>query len=101
MLNEIPAQTRGKASGGVAISQFRREGELPTILLSCGSELQHAIAAAKNSKGVRVVSMPCFERFEAQKKPTARRCSQLMPPTVAIERVVKDVWYRYVGLDGV
>ena len=102
MLNEIPVQTRreGVLLGGyVAI---REKGPLQTILLSCGSELQHAIAAAKQlGDGVRVVSMPCMERFEAQ---SAQYKESVLPKScrrrVAIEAGVPDSWERYVGLDG-
>jgi transketolase len=102
MLNEIPVQTRreGVLLGGyVAI---REKGPLQTILLSCGSELQHAVAAAKQlGDGVRVVSMPCMERFEAQ---SAQYKESVLPKScrrrVAIEAGVPDSWERYVGLDG-
>jgi transketolase len=102
MLNEIPAQQRrgGVRKGGyIAIQE---SGELRTIILSCGSELQHAIAAAKQlGAGVRVVSMPCMERFDAQSA-DYKEC--VLPAScrrrVAIEAGVPDPWCRYVGLDG-
>ncbi|HET6409307.1 MAG TPA: transketolase [Chthoniobacteraceae bacterium] len=102
MLNDIPVQTRreGVLKGGyVAVKE---SGPLTTILLGCGSELQHAIAAAKTlGAGVRVVSVPCFERFNAQ--PDSYR-DEVLPPScrkrVAIEAGVSDLWYRYVGIDG-
>jgi transketolase len=102
ILNDIPVATRreGVLKGGyIAV---RETGPLETILLSCGSELQHAIAAAKVlGAGVRVVSMPCFERFAAQ--PQAYR-DEVLPPAVrkrvAIEAGVSDPWHRFVGLDG-
>ena len=51
----------------------REKGKLDLILLSCGSELQHALVAAKElGDGVRVVSMPCFERFERQSDEISR-----------------------------
>ncbi len=71
---------------------MKETGPLETILLSCGSELQHAIAAAKElGAGTRVVSMPCFERFEAQAEAyrevrAARSCRR----RVAIEAGVTD-----------
>ncbi len=64
MLNEIDVKTRreGVLRGGY-IAQ-KETAKLDLILLSCGSELQHALAAAKElGEGTRVVSMPCFERF--------------------------------------
>jgi transketolase len=102
MLNEIPVATRregARLGGYVAIKET---GELKTILLSCGSELQHAVAAAKQlGDGVRVVSVPCFERFDAQ---SAEYKESVLPSScrrrVAIEAGVPDLWFRYVGLDG-
>ena len=102
MLNEISVDKRreGALHGGyIAIPE---SGPLRTILLASGSELQHAVAAAKTlGEGVRVVSMPCMEIFNAQ--PLAYRESVLPSAVrrrVAIEAGVKDAWFRYVGLDG-
>ena len=102
MLNEIDVNLRreGVARGGY-IAQ-RESGDLDVIILSCGSELQHALAAAKElGAGARVVSMPCFERFERQ---PAEYREEVLPSAcrrrVAIEAGVPDTWYRYVGLDG-
>jgi transketolase len=80
----------------------KESGPLKAILLSCGSELQHAVAAAKTlGAGIRVVSMPCFERFNAQ--PQAYR-DEVLPPAcrkrVAIEAGVSSAWHQFVGLDG-
>jgi transketolase len=102
MLNEIDVNLRreGVARGGYIAK--KEEGKLELIILSCGSELQHAMAAAKQlGAGVRVVSMPCFERFERE---SAEYREEVLPSScrrrVAIEAGVTDVWYRYVGLDG-
>jgi transketolase len=101
-LNEIDANLRreGVARGGYIAK--KEEGELDLIILSCGSELQHALAAAKQlGAGVRVVSMPCFERFDRE---GAEYRETVLPNScrrrVAIEAGVTDIWYRYVGLDG-
>ncbi|MGI8764484.1 MAG: transketolase-like TK C-terminal-containing protein, partial [Ilumatobacteraceae bacterium] len=101
-LHEIPVQTRreGVLQGGyIAIKEI---GALQTILLSAGSEVQHAVAAAKMlGEGVRVVSLPSFHRFDAQ--PQAYR-DEVLPPScrqrVAIEAGVSGLWWKYVGLDG-
>ncbi len=102
MLNEIDVQTRraGVYKGGYIAK--RESDTLELILLSCGSELQHALAAAKElGTGTRVVSMPCFERFERQDESYRE---EVLPKScrkrVAIEAGVPDTWYRYVGLDG-
>jgi len=101
-LKDIPPHIRraGVLKGGyVAIQET---APLHTILLSAGSELQLAIAAAKElGAGTRVVSMPSFERFDAQ--PAEYRDSILPPDCrrrVAIEAGVPDLWRKYVGLDG-
>jgi carbonic anhydrase/acetyltransferase-like protein (isoleucine patch superfamily) len=102
MLNDIDVKLRreGVARGGYIAK--RETGKLDLILLSCGSELQHAMkAAGELGEGTRVVSMPCFERFERQ---SAEYREEVLPPScrrrVAIEAGVPDVWYQYVGLDG-
>ena len=100
--SQIPVQTRreGTAKGGyIAVKET---GELKLILMGAGSELQHAIAAAKElGEGVRVVSMPCMERFNGQ---SAEYQESVLPKScrkrVAIEAGVPELWYRYVGLDG-
>ncbi|MGZ5002665.1 MAG: transketolase [Chthoniobacterales bacterium] len=102
ILNEIDVNMRreGVARGGYVAK--RETAELNLIILSCGSELQHALAAAKElGDGTRVVSMPCFERFERQ---SVEYREEVLPNEcrrrVAIEAGVPDTWYRYVGLDG-
>src|SRR5216110_1844893 len=67
MLNDVDVKLRreGVLRGGYVAK--REKGTLNLIIMSCGSELQHALAAAKElGDGARVVSMPCFERFERE-----------------------------------
>ncbi len=102
MLNDIAASDRraGVLKGGyVAIQET---APLTHLLLSAGSELQLAIAAAKIlGPGTRVVSMPSFRRFDHQ-SPAYR--DAILPPScrkrVAVEAGVSDLWRKYVGLDG-
>lgn len=102
MLNEIDVKVRreGVRRGGYIAK--RESASLDLILLSCGSELQHALAAAKElGAGTRVVSMPCTERFnresdEYREEILPNKCRK----RVAIEAGVPDIWYQYVGLDG-
>jgi transketolase len=102
ILNEIDVKRRreGVLRGGYIAK--KETGKLDLILLSCGSELQHALAAAKElGEGTRVVSMPCFERFARQ--PESYR-AEVLPNEcrrrVAIEAGVPEIWSQYVGLDG-
>jgi len=101
-LNEIPVKDRreGTLKGGyVAVKET---ADLTHIILASGSELQWAVDAAKElGAGVRVVSMPCFERFDRQ---SAEYKASVLPASctkrVAIEAGVTGLWYKYVGLDG-
>ena len=103
MLNEIDVNLRreGVFRGGYIAK--KENAQLGLIIMSCGSELQHALTAAKQlGEAIRVVSMPCFERFNLQPQeyreevlPTACR------KRVAIEAGVPEIWYQYVGLDGI
>ena len=101
-LNEIPVETRreGVFKGGYIAK--KESAPLDLILLATGSELQHAMkAAAELGAGTRVVSMPCFERFESQ---SAEYKESVLPRAcrkrVSIEAGISDPWFRYVGLDG-
>src|ERR1044072_894209 len=102
MLNDIDVKLRreGVLRGGYIAR--KEKGKLDLIILSCGSELQLALAAAQQlGDSVRVVSMPCFERFNRQ--PQDYR-EEVLPnecrKRVAIEAGVTQIWYQYVGLDG-
>ena len=101
-LNEIPVESRreGVFKGGYVAR--KETAALETILLASGSELQHALKAAEElGPGTRVISMPCFERFERQ---DAAYKESVLPDAirrrVSIEAGVSDPWFRYVGLDG-
>ena len=102
MLNDITPHERraGVLKGGyIAIQET---APLTHILLASGSEVQWAVAAAKQlGAGTRVVSMPSFLRFDAQ--PQSYR-DAILPPScrkrVAIEAGVTGLWSKYVGLDG-
>src|SRR5205809_6227724 len=67
MLNDVDLKTRREGVLRGAYIAKREKGKLDLIIMSCGSELQHALAAAGQlGDGVRVVSLPCFERFNRQ-----------------------------------
>ncbi|MEM9081200.1 MAG: transketolase [Verrucomicrobiota bacterium] len=79
----------------------QEEGTLEAIVLATGSELQHAIDGAADKPGVRVVSMPCMERFDRQgddykEKILPKSCTK----RIAIEAGVSGLWWKYVGTDG-
>ena len=102
ILNDVDLTLRreGVRRGGYIAK--KEKGKLELIIMSSGSELQHALAAANQlGEGVRVVSMPCFERFKRQ---SAEYREEVLPngcrKRVAIEAGVPDTWYEFVGLDG-
>ncbi len=81
------------------------KGAPEAILLASGSETSLALEAAealtKKGRKVRVVSMVCAERFEAQ---DAAWKESVLPRAVrarvAVEAASVDWWRKYVGLDG-
>ena len=102
VLNEIPAHERRAGVLKGAYIAVQETAPLSAIILSTGSELQLAIAAAKQlGGGVRVVSVPSFEIFDLQ-SPEYREA--ILPSAcrrrVAVEAGVTGLWRKYVGLDG-
>lgn len=101
----LPHMTRSSvqiqqvARGGYILQA--EQGPLTAIILATGSEVDLALKAASQLNGVRVVSMPCCERFLAQDE--AYR-EQILPAScrarVAVEAAHTDYWYRFVGLEG-
>ncbi|MGJ8639939.1 MAG: transketolase [Opitutaceae bacterium] len=80
----------------------KETGPLEIILMATGSEVQHAIGAAEQlGAGARVVSIPCFERFDRQ---SADYIESILPlactKRVAVEAGVSSTWGKYVGLTG-
>ncbi len=101
-LSAIPVATRREGAFLGGYIAVKETAALETILLASGSELQHAVKAAEVlGPGTRVVSLPCFERFERQ---SAEYRESVLPAAcrrrVSIEAGISDPWFRYVGLDG-
>jgi transketolase len=101
MLPGTPSAKReGVMRGGYVLIQ--ESAPLDLILLATGSEVQHAVAAAhETGPGTRVVSLPCFSRFERQ--PADYR-EAVLPATcerrVSIEAGVTFGWRAFVGTRG-
>lgn len=101
-LSDVPVQVRreGAFRGGYVVK--KETGDLKLILMATGSELQHIVGAAeKLGDGVRVVSMPCLERFDRQ---SADYKEDVLPKAcrsrIAIEAGVTGLWWKYVGDQG-
>ena len=106
----LPPQSRSQAAmtdmqkGGYVL--FEPPSALDAILIATGSEVHIAVASAEQllAEGVmvRVVSMPCVERFIEQ---DAAYQAEVLPSSikarVAVEAGATDTWYRWVGDSGV
>ncbi|HXX69553.1 MAG TPA: transketolase [Polyangiaceae bacterium] len=91
---------QGVRLGGYVL--VRETAPLETILIGTGSELQHAVAAARElGAATRVVSLPCFTRFERQSRAYQ---DEVLPPSclrrVSIEAGVTFGWQKFVGVAG-
>ena len=101
-LREIPeSMAREGVFRGGYIAR-KESAKLDLILLATGSELQWAMeAAGKLGAGVRVVSLPCFERFKRQAQSYR---DEVLPPAcerrISIEAGVTQPWYEFVGPRG-
>jgi transketolase len=100
---KTPDQALQARRGGYVL--VPEQGALDAIIIATGSEVALAVEAAEKltaaGKGIRVVSMPCAEVFEAQE---AGYREAILPSDVlarvAVEAAHTDFWYKYVGLDG-
>lgn len=94
----------GVAKGGYVVSPSGKE-EADALLLASGSEVGLAVQAqailANEGINVSVVSMPSFDRFEAQ---SAEYKESVLPSSVkkrvAIEMGTSFGWDRYTGDEG-
>ena len=100
--DSIPISERreGVIRGGYIAKKESTALEL--VLMATGSELQHAMDASEElGSGVRVVSLPCFERFDRQ---SAEYIESVLPSgcakRIAVEAGVSSTWGKYVGLSG-
>lgn len=97
----VSASTRreGTLKGGYVL--VHETAPLEAIVIATGSEVQWAVEGAKGKPGVRVVSLPCFERFDRQ---SAEYRESVLPAAVtkrvAIEAGVSGLWWKYVGTQG-
>jgi transketolase len=103
-LPHAAAETDAVKRGGYVLRATR--GVPDVILIATGSEVQLALKAAdellQENIHAQVVSMPCVDSFLSQS--SAYKASVL--PTsvvkrVAIEAGCSDIWYRFVGHEGV
>ena len=95
------SQIKSISKGAYILHEPESEAEI--VLIATGSEVKLAMEVAEELKGktsIRVVSMPCSERFDEQ--PDKYKISVLGNgiKRVAIEASQEDWWRKYVGLEG-
>lgn len=98
------AQIADIKKGGYIVKHEQQQ--IDALIMATGSEVELAVLAANalanDGIDVRVVSLPCCERFKQQPK-TYR--DQVLPSAiknrVAIEAAHPDYWYQFVGDQGV
>jgi transketolase len=103
VLSDDPSAAEGLHRGAYVIDDC--EGEPDGILLATGSEVSLAVEAAKELRAsgakVRIVSMPCWERFAEQEQSYR---DQVLPPAVrkrvSVEAGVTLGWERWIGFEG-
>lgn len=96
---------RGIARGGYVLVDAPDGATPALVLLATGSEVSLVLEAqealAREGIPARVVSMPCWSRFDAQEADYRHR---VLPPTVtkrlAVEAGTTIGWHKYVGLEG-
>jgi transketolase len=98
-----PAQLTQVARGGYVLADDEHAPP-DAVVIATGSEVALAVAARGTLAGhgirLRVVSMPCIERFDAQ---DAQYRDSVLPagiPRLAIEAGCTAHWYRLVGAGG-
>ena len=101
-LRQIPEELARQGVFKGAYIARKESKVLALTLIATGSELQWALeAAGKLGDGVRVVSMPCVERFKRQ--PQSYR-NEVLPPScekrISIEAGVTQPWFEFVGMHG-
>ncbi len=99
---ERPVTENLSARGAYVVQE--PQGGRDVTLLASGSEVAIALDAAKllagQGKKAAVVSMPCWELFEAQPA-EYRRCVLGAAPRVGVEAAARLGWDRWIGEDGV
>ena len=96
------SQIHSIEKGAYTLYEPDKEPEL--VLIATGSEVKLAMEVAEELRGkkyVRVVSMPCSERFDEQSEQYKSEVLGTDIKRVAIEASHEDWWRKYVGLDGI
>jgi transketolase len=101
VLRNAPSVENLSAKGAYVLVE--PEGDRDVTLIGTGSEVPMAVDAAKllQDEGIKaaVISMPCWELFEAQDE-SYRKSVLGKGPRVAVEAAVEFGWQKWLGLKG-
>jgi transketolase len=100
----LPVLDRSGLNGGVAKGGYMLRSGEDVVIVATGSEVSLALNAAEllDSRGVsvRVVSLPCWEAFQAQDDLYRRQVLGDGIPRVSVEAGATYGWERMVGKTG-
>merc|ERR1719223_1645680 len=96
--NDVDFMARREGALKGAYIAKKETEDLDLIILATGSEVQHALKAAADMPGARVVSMPRIEAFERQ---SDEYKEEVLPSSItkriAMEAGVSGLWYKYAS----
>lgn len=106
LLQETQRHSFSDGVGKGAYILRKESSQCDYLLIATGSEVSLALDVCKElekrGKGVRVVSMPCFELFEKQSKDYQHHVLGVAgAKKVSIEAGVSFGWHRWIGSDGI
>lgn len=101
LLRTTPTEENLSAKGAYAL--IEPDGGRDVTLLATGSEVSLAVDAAKllQGEGIKaaIVSMPCWELFDAQDE-AYRQTVLGDAPRVGVEAAIEFGWQKWLGQDG-
>ncbi|MGK2922570.1 MAG: transketolase [Methyloceanibacter sp.] len=101
LLRTTPTEENLSAKGAYVL--IEPDGGRDVTLLATGSEVSLAVDAAKllQEEGIKaaIVSMPCWELFDAQDE-TYRQTVLGTAPRVGVEAAIEFGWQKWLGQDG-
>ena len=93
-------KTKNMSAQGAYVLADAENGKRQAILMATGSEVSVAMEARDileaEGIGTRVVSMPCWELFEAQEEKIRKRVLPGGPVRVAVEAGVRSGWDKWL-----
>ena len=103
------AQCLNKSSkGAYIISEYNNsQHNLDITIFATGTEVNIALQAKKimemqnNSIGVRIISMPCWEKFDEQDQDYRDSLLNNKSIKIAVEAGADLGWHKYIGKDGI